>query len=274
MEPANEARGKKPVVVKNKALIKEAHERLDQARRYYGEMQRSWFYFARTIKAIRDSRDFDEEYSSFQEFCEKEFSTVNYSTISKFITIVETWGKAIEGKLDKDKDFQLPAYETCYTLSTAKDKIDEEDFTRLKKQILDHKMSYYTLRAELKTKLEAVKRKLHKDIEESSEIAETQLLKELHEDGDLNGEDHESEFMDSHDVSDEEEEVDDDVPVSDVTMSTGFRVDWLLDNIGELEELVRSKGKVTEKQRELAFKVQKLRALLDNYLQTVEEMDA
>jgi hypothetical protein len=138
------------------------------ARRAYGEMQKTWYMFAKVITNIRRTESFREmvsdhskdNFNTFQEFCEEEFSSISFSTIMKFTKIVDRWEKILDARLSKDPHAALPAYESCYQLATVEEKLSKEDFQKLRKGIVEGKFGYHSLRERLKEILETAREKV------------------------------------------------------------------------------------------------------------------
>ncbi len=123
------------------------------AKEQFANMQRSWWYFAKAMGEIRKDKIYKGlGYQNFKLFCEKEYPTANYLTLVKFTAIVDTWKDVIDAKLSKDSNFKLPSYESCYLLSAipTDSPLPKEEVQKLRKQVLDSKVSYHGLRDKLK----------------------------------------------------------------------------------------------------------------------------
>lgn len=256
------------IVVGTKTTVKkekktDALRLRDSARKFYGEMQTSWLLFAKAIMEIRDSRaykDFDKK--SFQQFCIDEYPSMHFTTIMKTIKVAELWGKDLEMKLEKDEAYQLPAYESCYTLLNAKDDIPSPEFQRLRKNILEGKLSYYALRDKLKDVVTAKKRR--KVEFKSEEQIEEELAASLKEE-----------------FGEEEFEIlEDDVsPGGEVEKSKALcvqlksRVDYISDNLPTLLGLIETNPDLlTTDIVELARSVEDLASKSDNFLTSLEKL--
>lgn len=125
---------------------------LREAKVNFKQMQRGWWSFARSIHDIKKEKAYEMAgYESFRDYCEKEFPTMNYVTLFKYVAIVEYWQDTIETKMAKDPNFTLPAYETCYSISTLQlDKVSKDNVNKLKKQVIDSKITYSSLREKIK----------------------------------------------------------------------------------------------------------------------------
>lgn len=153
---------------------------LTQARELFSQMQKSWWEFAKLIYAIREGETFKAKgFDTFKEYCESDFPEMHYKTILKFCSIVENWGKSIESKIEKDTEYALPAYEACYAvISLKEDALPKEELARLKRDVLEKKLSYHKLRDKMKELLE-MKRKETKDFIRKSKEDISHLEKEL-----------------------------------------------------------------------------------------------
>jgi len=123
----------------------------DEARKYYGEMQTSWFNFAKSLCKIRDTEAF-KEYGkkTLKEFCLDEFPSMHFKVILKLMHISESWGKEIESKIEVNPAYRLPAYESCYSMVTAEKNLPKPEAAKLKGEVLSGEMSYHKLRDKLK----------------------------------------------------------------------------------------------------------------------------
>jgi hypothetical protein len=168
---------------------------LDQARELFSQMQKSWWEFAKLIYAIREGETFKTKgFDTFKEYCESDFPEMHYKTILKFCSIVENWGKSIESKIEKDGAYALPAYEACYAvISLKEDALPKEELSRLKRDVLEKKLSYHRLREKMKELLE-MKRKETKDFIKKSKEDITHLERELE---DQIGDTDEDDFMEA-----------------------------------------------------------------------------
>ncbi|NBW99427.1 hypothetical protein EBR03_07630, partial [bacterium] len=100
------------------------------------------------------------------------FSTL---TLLKLSLIVEEWYEPIENRLEKDEAFKLPAYESCYRIVSAKDRLPAAEVSRLKKELLDEKLSFHTLVEKIKTKAKPKDSdfsRVHPDVLERSLVAD------------------------------------------------------------------------------------------------------
>ncbi len=138
--------------MQNEIVKIELNPAIDEARRQYGNMQRSWWGFAVAIHEISTSRAFiDAGFDNFKEFCVEEYPSTNYSTMLKFVSVVSCFQDAIEDSLEEDPDFLVPSYEACYTVSTLYGKdLPNKEVSTLFNDVLESRVSYTMLRAKIK----------------------------------------------------------------------------------------------------------------------------
>lgn len=241
----------------------EAMGLIEQARRHFGQMQNSWWQFAKSIHAIKDKEAFKEAgYENFKFFCQGEYPTMNYVTIVKFMAIVESMQEAIESRM-KDETYRLPSYEACYTIISVKDPvIPKEEISKLRKAVLDSKLSYLAIREKLK---ELMKKKV-KDYREKMDTTVQELEKELTDDltreEDMPSEDELFEEFESM-----EEEAEESADDSSLVLIRS-KVEFLIDNLPEVQASLTA---VDEDIVELAEMLEKLNSLINNFLDKVEE---
>jgi hypothetical protein len=160
----------------------ETDKLVEQVRQYYRNVQKTWFYFAKALKEIRDTEAFRAyDTASFKDFCVKEFPSLNYTTIIKTIKVVENFGHIIEEKLNKDPNYTLPAYESCYQLVNIEDKIPKKKHKELTLKIFDGKLSFHRFRNEVKTIIDTERAKARVGVTE--EDLEKELLTDISTDG-------------------------------------------------------------------------------------------
>lgn len=131
--------------VKVKAEVMDSGTLIEEARVAYRAFQTSWFDFAKKLKEIRDTeawiaRGFDD----FTALCKEEFPEVPAAVISKFIKVVDEFGAAIEARSKSQK--ALPAYEALYVVAVNEKNIPKEDAMRLRKAVIDGKVSIREVR--------------------------------------------------------------------------------------------------------------------------------
>jgi hypothetical protein len=171
---------KKLVVTKDPAKMTE-EDVLSRARELFTSMQKSWWEFAKLIYTIREGETYKVKgFDTFRDYCESDYPETNYKTIVKFCTIVDSWGKSIDAKFARDENFSLPAYESCYAVISVKDGIlPKEEVDRLKKDVLEKKLSYHKLREKMKDLIDSMKREKKIIAKTSDEIND--LEKQLNE---------------------------------------------------------------------------------------------
>jgi hypothetical protein len=240
----------------------EAMSLIEQARMHFGQMQNSWWQFAKSIHAIKDKEAFKEAgYENFKFFCQGEYPTMNYVTIVKFMAIVESMQEAIESRLKDDK-YRLPSYEACYTIVSVKDPvIPKEEISKLRKAVLDSKLSYMAIREKLK---ELMKKKV-KDYREKMDTTVQELEKELTDDLTRDEMSSEEELLEEFETM--EEEVDDSDGDGSVAVLLS-KVEFLIDNLPEVQA---SMTRVDDEIVDLATALEKLNGLINNFLDKVEE---
>lgn len=268
----------KEIVPKKEAA--DAMKVIEQARQNFGSMQRSWYDFAKSVYMIRESEFYKKAgvASTFQEYVEIEFPTVSLSTMSRFMVIVEKWGESIESRLKKDENYILPAYDSCYHLASKESRIPKEDFSKLKKAVLDNKMSVSRLLDNIKEYIKKHKDKVEKEVSASYDSIEEQLTKDIQgeldvEEAEFIGDDEDDDFgthISSSDVDfdDEEEEEDEDTDTS--VESLLAKVQFLNDALPEIRSQVRSNN-ITKKLIKLADELNTLYSHIDEFLNKMEE---
>lgn len=259
-------------VVPGKA-VKEAEKALRLAQDYYSQMQRNWFQFAKEIKEIRDNHYYEAlRCESFQKLCEREFPSVHFTTIVKFIHIVEALGEQLEKKME-NPEYQLPAYDTCYRLTTAESRLKKEDFTKLKKGILENKFTVRAFREQLAELLQTAKKELRTATDEEVTKFQRDLDSELK--SDRHWDEDEEQLADDEDFDpSEEEDIDEDAEVRGVSakestvIALSARMDYLIENLPEYIEQIETIDSGT---KSLLKKMKKLVAVTEDAIQTIEE---
>ena len=206
--------------------IKEARERIAAARGCLVEMHKNWFLFAKHMKSIRDSKDEEKlKMESFKKLCEREFSSIDYTYITKVILVVEKMGPEIERRL-KSADYLVPNAEACYYLTSLKrinpdgsilTKIPETEYDKLQKELLDSgvgmpkrkdRIGYVAFRARIKELIDGAKTKLRAEINEETERWAEEEQKKLSKELEENGIEDEDEMIDEDDFEETVDEVD------------------------------------------------------------------
>lgn len=172
------------IIEVSKTEIQKAEDLRRGARTAYSRLQKSWFVFAKVVAEIHDSEAWASVgYASFKEYCVEEFKDLDYTTVSKFVKVVQSWGKVIEKKLEKDPQACLPAWDTCYTLTSSESKFPSDILPKLRKDVLDGKISARTMRQKVKEILEkednekskAVVDQMESDVEAKTSETKTKI---------------------------------------------------------------------------------------------------
>lgn len=119
-----------------------------ELRQAYRELTSKWFHFAMKLRAVYDLGLWKEVNASWSDFCESEFHELSPSTISKFLRVSSEWGSSLT-PIANDPAKKLPSYELCYQLSIRARKISPDVFSRLKRSILDGKITKQQLLDEI-----------------------------------------------------------------------------------------------------------------------------
>lgn len=257
-----------------KKEVAEAMEMIEQARSSYSFMQRSWFQFAKTIYMIKSSEVYIKAgvAETFTQYIEKEFPTISPSTVTKFISIIDKWGESIESRFKKDETYVLPAYDSCYDLVAKEDRIPKEEFSKMKKAVLDNKMGLVVLREKLKEYVTKHRAKVREEVEEDYGKLEDELSKDIEKEVGEE-EEYDDDFMPEDVLSepDEEAEIDDadaDAEVSAATIHT--RVQYLIESLPELRTQLEG-ATLTKQLIKLADDLSTLQEMVDEFLTKVEE---
>lgn len=158
----------------------DAEKLRDTARQAYGNFQKSWYEFAKVVATVSNNEVWTTlGHDSFKAYCAEEFRDFGYPTIVKFIQVVNNWGDAIEDRLKKNPKQVLPSYETCYTLTASQERFPKGEVPKLRKQVLDGKISVADMREKVaevkgtadKKSDDATSRKIQKDIENAAPLS-------------------------------------------------------------------------------------------------------
>jgi len=237
--------------------VSQAESVVNTARKYYGDMQRSWFMFGKTVNYIKQNNIWEIlGYKSFREFSLKEYPGIQEENITKMTRIVEKIGLDIEGRLERNPEYLVPPSETCYQLTTAQSKIPEEDYFKLREKVLDSKVSVLTLRDELKKIIDSFKKKI---VKKTIEETEEELLE------DIQGESYSS----------------DDIPDVEVTSSVkrtighlAVKTAFLSENLPFLRmELQKDPSLYTDDVTDLADGLNALQTKIEDFLTTVDGLN-
>lgn len=275
---------KSPVVVvePDYKSDKELEKMVKNAREQFLSMQNSWWNFAKIIFDIRETEAFRAIAPTFKDYCNKEFPTMSYETLTKFCHIVESFGDTIDHRIEKDPDYSLPAYESCYRLTTLKSEVvPKEEISKLKKSVLDGKMTYASLKERIKEVMSKAKERVMKDVDERAERVEEQLLKDLGEEG-FYGED-DSIYddvggFDDADISDSDVGSDDEEPTAisnknlkSVLTNISSKMSFIKDNLPLLTAKL-DKIKMSEELIEFAENIQDSAIVIEEFLEKLEEV--
>lgn len=264
----------------SKVVVKDDAKILERVKESFQKMQKSWWEFAKLIYEVRETESYKlGGYETFKEYCEEELPSTNFKSIMKFVTVVEIMGKSIEAKLEKDKSYALPAYEACYTLSAMREgAMSKEDMSRLKRDVLERKLSYHKLRDRIKELLTTKKKELKRDIKKSEDeiMALTKKLEEdigdvdVEIDDDIDGE----EFADFDSVDVTDELVSDDYETTlDELFTTALQHSGELFDALEMVETGLKGASLNKKTEKFAMKIEKTYEKLDAVLTKIEEME-
>jgi len=157
--------------------IVDSDELRSDARKFYGQMQTSWFLFGKAVSRIRSTGAFkDYGKGTFRDFCNDEFPSMHFSTIVKTIRVADGWGEEIEARLEENPSYRLPALESCYSLTTSENILSKPELLKLKTSVLEGNFGYATLRSKLKS---IINTKRDRDNIRSSEEIENELVEDL-----------------------------------------------------------------------------------------------
>jgi hypothetical protein len=244
------------------------------AQECFGQMQRSWWGFAKSLHYIKTTRYMDGKIEkfvyekvaeNFKDFCEKEYPSLSYQTIFKLVSVVEKMGESIEARIKKDDDYQPPSYDACYQLTTLKeDKVPKEEFSKLKKMVLDNKMSFQKLRDELKGFLRSYRTRVSHEVDR--EALEEEVLEDIGDELEEYKDDESEPILDEfHDEPDSEEEEDETPSLKSANIiRCANAARTLIDNLPEIK-------KVTGEVVALAEIIDNLSGIVDDFLTHVEE---
>jgi len=155
--------------------------------KYLGEMQRSWYMFAKTVQFIKKNKVWEIlKYDSFKEFCVAEYQNLHYDTLVKMTIGADKFGKLIDKRLEDDPKYLPPPYESCYRLSAIESKIPELKFGELRDRVIEGELGIDPLREELKKIVDDIrekKMKRRKAIRKTPEELETELLADIKAEG-------------------------------------------------------------------------------------------
>lgn len=251
---------------------------LQDARDGFLAMQKSWYLFAKSMHHISTGECYKSAgHESFKDYIEKEFPTLNYDTVLKYVNVVESWGVTIEARIKREPNYLPPTCESCYTLITVEKRkeIPKEEYSRIKKLLLDNQLSYLKLRSALKDYLKFKGGSVAKAIVDTEEI-ESELVRDIEKDEvdlaemDFIESDAEDDMFD--DAESEDDDVDgdeDDTSKADAVALLMNRVDYLIDNLpSHKSELTEINDTVVH----FATRLEQLVLLSEEYLDRVEQL--
>ena len=153
---------------------------INKCREYYTNVQKTWYMFAKSLKEVRD-KDIYKAHGSLnlKEFCSKEFPSINYGTIIKTIKVVERFGDLIDAKLNDNPSYTLPAYESCYQLINAENKIPDRKHKDLVNKIFNGDVSFYRFREEMKKIVHVEQQKAREMAGVTDDSLEEELLSDI-----------------------------------------------------------------------------------------------
>jgi len=266
-------------LVKSPPKLETEEDILERAREFFVNMQKSWWEFAKLIHAIKEGETFRVKgFETFRDYCESDYPETNYKTIMKFCTIVDTWGKAIDSKIAKDANYTLPAYESCYTVISVKDGIlPKEDLDKLKRDVLEKKVSYHKLREKMKDLLDLKKSEIKAAVKSVDELEkherelEAQIKDEELEDSEFSEEEG-ADLYDSFEEDDLEDLAPEDLEtdMSALVSKCHKMTKELHETLKLVEERIHELG-YNEKVRKFAYDLDVLASVVNEILEHVEE---
>jgi archaellum component FlaC len=272
---------KAPIVVEPDCKSdKELDKLVENAREQFLNMQNSWWSFAKIIYQIKETEAFRAVADTFKDYCGKEFPSMSYETLTKFCHIVENFQDVIDHRIEKDPDYSLPAYESCYRLTTLKpEAVPKEEISKLKKSVLDGKMTYASLKDRIKEVMSKVKDKAHRDVEIRADRVEEQLLKDLSDEGFYD--DETEEFEDSDDVVLPSSDGDDDLEMEEASVSNrnvksvltniNAKMLFIKDNLPQVTAHL-DRVKITDDIIEIAENLEESVTAIEEFLEKLEEV--
>lgn len=268
-----------PVMVTDYKTDKDLNVLVNNAREQFLNMQNSWWNFAKIIYQIRETEAFRAVADTFKDYCNKEFPTMSYETLTKFCHIVESFQDTIDHRIEKNPDYSLPAYESCYRLTTLKPEIvPKEEISKLKKSVLDGKMTYASLKERIREVMSKAKEKVMRDVETRAEKVEEQLLKDLGDEGFYGEDDSIYDGIADTDTSHIDSEVDDEETTTvsnrnlkNIISGINIKMAYIKDNLphvtNNLERL-----KITDELIEFAEDLQESSIVIEEFLEKLGEV--
>jgi hypothetical protein len=272
---------KAPIVVEpDYKSDKELDKLVENAREQFLNMQNSWWSFAKIIYQIKETEAFRAVADTFKDYCGKEFPSMSYETLTKFCHIVENFQDVIDHRIEKDPDYSLPAYESCYRLTTLKPEVvPKEEISKLKKSVLDGKMTYASLKDRIKEVMSRVKDKAHRDVEIRADRVEEQLLKDLSDEGFYD--DETEDFEESDDVALPSSDSDDDLEMEEASVSNrnvksvltniNAKMLFIKDNLPQVTAHL-DRVRITDDIVEIAENLEESMTAIEEFLEKLEEV--
>lgn len=252
-----------------KAVELEGKPLVDLSKKSYQMMARGWWEFAKAI-ALTDARKAWEVvgFKTFKDFCEETYPSVAYITLVKYTHIVDEFYEIFEAKLKKDDKYKLPAYEACYMLTASKDKIEEEEFSKMKKELVEEKVSVATFSDRIKA-LKAKVSPAKADPEELEEELSKDIEHELDE-----------EEVDEADIGEGGEEIDaEDIDKSESTLesllqSIPVKLEALTEDLTQVITDITKKNLDNTDIQVMAEKLDEFCAKADKFFTKLEKLEA
>lgn len=256
-------KGKKDKAVstsKVEAEVVDSAGLIEETRVSYRTFQVSWFAFAKNLKTIRDTEAWIAAgHDDFSSLCRDEFPAVPAATISKFIKVVEEFGMAIEARFKTTKE--LPAYDALYEVAINEKKIPKEDAMRLRKAVVECKVSVREVRD--------VVRGLISDKKETKHTA-GRLEKRKQRNEELGIKDAETKEVVA---SDEDVEVDENEAItSSVDKDADTVLKYIRFLISRVPAITESMSEGTNKLIELAEAIEEVQVPLNEFLDRLESV--
>jgi hypothetical protein len=258
----------------------ELAELVGAARTQFLNMQNSWWQFAKIIHRIKKTEAFKHVADTFKDYASKDFPSMSYETLTKFCHIVENFEEVIDHRLEKNPDYNLPAYESCYRLTTLKEEVvPKEEIAKLKKNVLDGKMTYASLKDRIKEVMARVRDNNGRDVEDRADRVDQELLKDLKDESFYEDDEEEMELVVDDKEEVEIEEIDDEEEISAVSnknlrtviAAMNVRTAYLKDNL-PLITAGLNKIKITEELVEFANELVELTELIEPFATKLEEL--
>lgn len=235
---------------------------IEEVRRAYRSFAQTWLDFALKINAVSESEAWKLHAETWSDFCSEEFPDITLGTISKFLRVAKDWGRALLEVRERRPDALLPTYEACYELSVHGDKVPKEELPKLRKDLLECKIT----RPELSRKLEPYRKprvtRTHKFDREESKRIEKEIEKEVESRAEAVVDDKKM----AHAI---DRELASDIDATAVKLHD--HVKYLVEHLPLLTSVVE---KTTFNVVKLAEDAEKLQGLVEDYLTKIEKISA